>query len=265
MHVQCRGSGAHWAAGLGHSPAPRAPRDWGHSPPPQRRHRARSLPVPSGSTATGGRRGRLALSAKRGVIGGVSVQGGPGLYPVPALLPGWPGALQCATLPTATRGQHRLGKGLGLGPGTGNWGIPDTWTHPHGTHESGTYMPAHTCAESPWNPGVQDTWTPAPLEPRCPGCMHADTHGPCPTPPTPHSPQHVLWGLSPSHDNLAASHSHHCMPTDGIQDPAHGAIAAAYQDPEIRHIPEEIQPAASGCWSGPGWGLQELGATPQSV
>lgn len=32
------------------------------SPPPHRRHRARSFPVPRGSTATGGRTSRLALS-----------------------------------------------------------------------------------------------------------------------------------------------------------------------------------------------------------
>lgn len=34
------------------------------SPPPHRRHRARSFPVPRGSTATGGRPSRLALSEK---------------------------------------------------------------------------------------------------------------------------------------------------------------------------------------------------------
>lgn len=30
--------------------------------------------------------------------------------------------------------------------------------------------------------------------------------------------------------------------TDGIQDPAHGAVPAAHQDPKIRHVPEEIEP-----------------------
>lgn len=36
------------------------------SPPPQRRHLARSLPVPRGSTATGGCFSRFALSAEQG-------------------------------------------------------------------------------------------------------------------------------------------------------------------------------------------------------
>lgn len=40
------------------------------SPPPQRRQRARSFPVPSGRTATGGRTGRFSLSATMSVSEG---------------------------------------------------------------------------------------------------------------------------------------------------------------------------------------------------
>lgn len=108
------GGGGYWAAHL----PPHC------SPPPQRRHRARSLPVPRGRTATGGRRGRLALSAGRSAVRG----GGGGFG-------------------------HQI---LGCG-GTGG-----------------------------------------------------------------------------------------CRPTNGIQDPSHGAVTAANQDAEIWHVPKEIEPGGEG-------------------
>lgn len=48
------------------------------------------------------------------------------------------------------------------------------------------------------------------------------------------------------HQILGCGGTGGCRPTNGIQDPSHGAVTAANQDAEIWHVPKEIEPGGEG-------------------